>query len=190
MDITFIIAIAALAATTAQAVRAYAEKRHKVPPTLGYHFSDAGAEAMYFSEEEDTIVFPHYGSDEAAGFDIRSNETVTVDPGQFITVRTGLHFGIPVGYELQIRTRSGLAAKYGIHVLNSPGTIDSDYTGELKVILRNSGATRRVINLGERIAQAVFAKVASRPETKQHASKDTLKKTERGESGLGSTGVK
>lgn len=157
-------------------------------PRLLFYFKSEDVEKMYYDFQERYLNFPHYGSDEAAGFDIKASENVTLDPGQFMMIRTGVHFDIPEGYELQVRSRSGLAAKDGIQVLNSPGTVDSDYTGEVKVILKNGGAGRRTITKGERIAQLVFARVADRPETKQVYDKDSLGKTNRGEGGFGSTG--
>jgi len=156
---------------------------------LRYYFQSDSIEAMYYDETHDEINFPYYGSDRAAGFDLRSAETTTLDPGQFMIVKTGVHFDIPDGYELQIRSRSGLAARHGIQVLNSPGTIDSDYVGEIKVILRNGGANRYTVRFSERIAQVVFAKVADRPVAEKVANKQLLSMTTRGENGLGSTGV-
>lgn len=127
---------------------------------------------------------PKYHSEEAAGFDICSNELILMAPNSRRVVGTGLYFEIPVGYEAQIRPRSGLAANHGITVLNSPGTIDSDYRGEIKVILYNTGAYYK-IKPGDRIAQVVMAPVAYM----QIREVKEISETERGSGGLGSTGV-
>jgi dUTP pyrophosphatase len=102
-------------------------------------------------------IIPAYHSVEAAGFDLHSIEDVILKPGERKLIKTGLAFEIEKGYEVQIRPRSGLAFKYGITVLNSPGTIDSDYRGEIKVLLINLGENDFEIKKGERIAQAVIA---------------------------------
>ena len=188
-NFNFLLALLAMVLSSAAIARVLFNKPTVQGNTLRYFFQSDAIEAMYYDEDADDIRFPHYGSDEAAGFDIRAAEVVTLDPGQFMTIKTGIHFDIPEGYELQIRSRSGLAAKHGIQVLNSPGTIDSDYTGELKVILRNGGANRYTIRFAERIAQAVFAKVAKRPQAEQVHNKQMLTVSLRGEGGLGSTGV-
>jgi dUTP pyrophosphatase len=107
-------------------------------------------------------------------------------PGERAIVPTGLIFAIPEGYEVQIRPRSGLAAKYGITVLNTPGTIDADYRGEVKIILINLGSVPFTINRGERIAQAVPASVASNCDFVEKAE---VSETERGSGGFGHTGV-
>jgi len=129
---------------------------------------------------------PEYATEGSAGMDIRHNieYDFTIMPGMRLTVPTGLYFEIPNGYEAQIRPRSGLAAKYGITVLNSPGTIDSDYRGEIKVILRNTGTEPVKFAAGERIAQDVFAPVL-RVETEEI---EVLTDTDRGIGGFGSTG--
>lgn len=131
---------------------------------------------------------PAYSTLLSAGMDVRAEltESITLEPLQRVIVPTGLYFEIPEGYEIQVRPRSGLAAKHGITVLNSPGTIDADYRGELKVILVNLSSEPFVIEKGERIAQIVLA--AHAHIEWQEASE--LSDSERGEGGFGSTGVK
>ena len=130
---------------------------------------------------------PAYGSAGAAGADLRAalDAPLTLSPGARALVPTGLAVELPDGFEMQIRPRSGLAVKHGITVLNSPGTVDSDYRGEVKVLLVNLGAEDFVIASGDRIAQAVIA-----PVTKAvFAVVEALSGTERGEGGFGSTGT-
>jgi dUTP pyrophosphatase len=116
--------------------------------------------------------------------DVRSVEDCSIDPGSWKLVSTGLFPEIPEGYEIQVRSRSGLAAKNGIFVLNSPGTVDSDYRGEIKIILANMGCEPFTISTGDRIAQLVVS-----PVTKATVvSVDTISSTKRGEGGFGSTG--
>jgi len=131
---------------------------------------------------------PQYETSESAGMDIRANitECIIIKPGHTEMIPTGIKMAIPSGYELQIRPRSGLAAKYGVTVCNSPGTIDADFRGEVKVILINHGLNEFIVNPGDRIAQAVLNKF-ERIEWKQV---DTLENTARGEGGFGSTGIK
>jgi len=130
---------------------------------------------------------PEYGTAHAAGCDLRANLTqdILLAPMQRAMVPTGLYFEIPVGYEGQVRPRSGLAAKHGITVLNSPGTIDADYRGEVKVILINLSEESFIIQNGERIAQLVIA----RHETAQWEQVTDLAETDRGAGGFGHTGV-
>ena len=132
-------------------------------------------------------VVPEYKTAGAAGADIYAlvSEPVTIPAGKFAMVPTGLFFEIPEGYEVQVRPRSGLAAKNGVTVLNTPGTIDSDYRGEIKVILINLGDKDFVINSGDRIAQMVVAPVTQAT----FQITDSLSETERGTGGFGSTGV-
>ena len=186
---TLLIALIALAISVGLFMNGLFNRPTLVTPELFYYFQSEQIEAMYYDEQEDYLRFPHYGSDKAAGFDIKASQNVTLDPGQFMVVPTGVHFNIPDGYELQVRSRSGLAAKHGIQVLNSPGTIDSDYVGEVKVILRNGGANRYTVKFGERIAQIVFAKMEDAPKAIQLKEKSLLGMTLRGEGGLGSTGT-
>lgn len=131
---------------------------------------------------------PHYGTEAAAGVDLRANiETpITLKPLERTLVKTGLFIELPVGYEAQVRPRSGLAYKNGITVLNSPGTIDADYRGEVGVILVNLSNEPFVIENGERIAQLVIAK----HEQAEWELVEELAETERGAGGFGSTGKK
>jgi dUTP pyrophosphatase len=131
---------------------------------------------------------PEYATALSAGMDLRANleEPLTLLPSERILVPTGLFIAIPEGYEGQVRPRSGLALKKGVTVLNSPGTIDADYRGELRVILVNLSNEPFVIQDGERIAQIVFA----RCEQMTWQEVDTLEETERGEGGFGHTGKK
>jgi len=136
---------------------------------------------------------PEFATDGASGFDLRADlgedETITLGVGEYTMVPTGLYFEIPEGFELQVRPRSGLAAKYGVTVLNSPGTVDSDYRGEVKVILINHGTKPFVIENGERIAQGVIGGVMGKKMI-TFQSVEELSDTERGEGGFGSTGIK
>lgn len=129
---------------------------------------------------------PAYETAHAAGMDLRANvaETITIAPLQRVLIPTGLFIALPIGYEAQIRPRSGLAFKHGITVLNSPGTIDADYRGELKVLLINFGTEPFDVKVGERIAQMVISK----HETAQWEIVETLDETNRGAGGYGSTG--
>jgi len=135
------------------------------------------------------LALPRYKTALAAGADVRAanpaDAPITLKPGERYMVPTGIAIALPPGWEAQMRPRSGLAAKHGISCVNSPGTIDADYRGELRVILINHGAEDFVINRGERIGQMVIAPVwqATFEEV------DTLDETERGTGGFGSTGV-
>lgn len=131
---------------------------------------------------------PGYGSAQAAGADIRAwlpDGDLTIDPGKYVLVPTGMRMALPAGYEAQVRPRSGLAAKYGVTVLNAPGTIDADYRGEVKVILINHGTEPFVIHHGDRIAQMIVA----RYEQCAFSEVSDLDETARGAGGFGSTGV-
>jgi len=129
---------------------------------------------------------PAYATDKSAGMDLRANieEPITLGPLERAMVPTGLFITLPDGTEAQVRPRSGLAAKYGVSVLNSPGTIDADYRGEIKVILVNLSNVPFVVNPGERIAQMVVA----RYEKVEWEDVEVLDETARGEGGFGSTG--
>lgn len=131
---------------------------------------------------------PKYETEQSAGVDLRANidEAITLKPLQRALIKTGLFMALPVGYEAQVRPRSGLAYKHGITVLNSPGTIDADYRGEIGVILVNLSEDDFIINDGERIAQLVFAQ----HEQAQWEMVENLSETERGAGGFGSTGKK
>ena len=132
-------------------------------------------------------VLPLYKTSGAAGADVCAflKESVTIAAGKFAMIPTGLFFEIPEGYEIQVRPRSGLAAKHGVTVLTTPGTIDSDYRGEIKVILINLGQEDFIVNPGERIAQIIVSPVTLADFT----ITDSLSDTQRGEKGFGSTGL-
>lgn len=136
-----------------------------------------------FIRLKDTII-PKYQTSDASGIDIHSVQNVIIKPGAFQIIDTGIAIEIPRGFEAQVRPRSGLAAKSGIGILNSPGTIDADYRGEIKVILFNFGKKPFKINKGDRIAQLVFSKV-TRVTLKEQKQ---LSKTNRGANGFGHTG--
>lgn len=131
---------------------------------------------------------PHYETIASAGMDLRAHitESITLKPLERTIVKTGLFLELPVGYEAQVRPRSGLAAKKGITVLNAPGTIDADYRGEIGVILVNLSNENFTIQNGERVAQMVIAK----HERAEWIEVTELSETTRGEGGFGSTGVK
>ena len=131
---------------------------------------------------------PTYATAQSAGMDLRANidAPITLRPMERQLIPTGLHIALPEGFEAQVRPRSGLALKHGITVLNTPGTIDADYRGELKVLLVNFSNTDFVINAGERVAQMVIA----RYEKVDFEQVPELDDTERGAGGYGHTGVK
>jgi dUTP pyrophosphatase len=131
---------------------------------------------------------PEYATDHSAGLDLRANlnEAIVLKPLERTLVPTGLFIELPHGYEAQIRPRSGLAFKNGITVLNSPGTIDADYRGEVKVLLVNLSNTEFTVNDGERVAQMVIA----RHETIKWSVVESLEETKRGAGGFGHTGTK
>lgn len=141
------------------------------------------------SHYDESFPLPSYESTGAAGADVRASlglgESLLIKPGERVLVPTGLSMEIPFGYEVQVRPRSGLSFKTGLMVLNSPGTIDSDYRGEVKIILGNLSNKDEVINHGDRVAQLVLA-----PVTQAHyvESESELSSTERGSGGFGSTG--
>lgn len=139
------------------------------------------------SEDFASIPLPQYATEGSAGMDIYATvtEPMEIAPSAVVMVPTNLSIALPKGYECQVRSRSGLAAKNGIFALNAPGTIDSDYRGEIKVILANFGKEPFVIQSGDRIAQLVIAQY-------EHITwkvVDSLDETSRGEGGFGSTGV-
>ena len=131
---------------------------------------------------------PAYATPQSAGMDLRANlsEPVTLHPMERRLIPTGLHIALPEGYEAQVRPRSGLALKHGLTVLNTPGTIDADYRGEIGVVLINLSQEDFTVNDGERIAQMVIA----RHEQGDLVVVEELDQTERGEGGYGHTGVK
>ncbi|MBS1538846.1 MAG: dUTP diphosphatase [Bacteroidetes bacterium] len=133
------------------------------------------------------LPLPTYSTSGSAGMDIHAAtaEPITINAGSVAIIPTGLAIALDAGFECQVRSRSGLAAKHGIFTLNSPGTIDSDYRGEIKVILANFSGVPFVVNRGDRIAQLVVARYE--PVTWQEVR--SLNETERGEGGFGSTGI-
>ena len=133
------------------------------------------------------LPLPDYQTNGAAGMDLCAalGDDIVIAPGDFTAIPTGLAIALPAGLEAQIRPRSGLAFKHGITVLNSPGTIDSDYRGEIKIALINHGKSPVTISHGMRIAQMVIAQTIQA----QLQPVDQLDKTERGASGFGSTGI-
>jgi dUTP pyrophosphatase len=139
------------------------------------------------TQVEDDDFLPFYGSEEAAGADVKAclQEDLIIEPGESALIPTGLRFAIPEGYEIQVRPRSGLAFKSQITVLNSPGTIDADYRGEVKVILINHGKKPFVVAPGMRIAQVVLSPVVRALFIRE----ENLVTTARGEGGFGHTGT-
>jgi dUTP pyrophosphatase len=135
----------------------------------------------------DDLPLPEYATSGSAGMDIvaANFEPITLLPGGITMVPTNLAIALEIGYECQVRSRSGLAVKYGVFALNAPGTIDSDYRGEIKIILANFGKEPFVINRGDRIAQLVIAKY----ERIEWEVRDKLSETARGSGGFGSTGI-
>lgn len=143
---------------------------------------------------DSTLPLPSYETQGAAGADIRASleknareDGLIIEPGSRVLIPTGLSMEIPPGYEVQVRPRSGLSFKTPLLVVNSPGTIDSDYRGEVKIIIGNFGTERYVIEHGERVAQLVVAPVTQGAFV---ATDDDLSSTERGAGGFGSTGTK
>lgn len=132
------------------------------------------------------LPLPSYATAGSAGLDLRAAEAVTLKPGAWAPVPTGIAIALPAGHEAQVRPRSGLAVKHGVTVLNAPGTIDADYRGEIKVPMVNHGPEDFVIARGDRIAQMVIAPVTIASLTEV----DSLEETERGANGFGSSGQK
>lgn len=133
----------------------------------------------------ESATLPKYQSKQASGFDLHSVDNYVLKPGETHLISTGLAFDIPEGYEIQIRPRSGLSAKTGLRVANAPGTVDADYTGEVKIIMANTGNLIEIIDKGDRIAQAVLAPVVQA----EIVEVEEINQTERGSAGFGSTGV-
>ncbi len=127
---------------------------------------------------------PAYGTPRSAGVDLRSSEDAMIQPGERASVSTGLYMELPEGYEAQIRPRSGLAIQNGVTILNAPGTIDSDYRGEIRVLLVNLGNEPFSIAAGDRIAQMIVAPVSQ----VEWVETDELCDSQRGDGGFGSTG--
>lgn len=130
-------------------------------------------------------IIPKYQSSEAAGFDLHSVEEFVLEPRERRAVKTGLAMEIDKGYELQVRGRSGLALKHGVGLVNAPGTVDSDYRGEIMAILINHGSEPFEVKVGDRIAQAVLKEVVQA----EIVEVDELGSSDRGAGGFGSTGV-
>jgi dUTP pyrophosphatase len=141
------------------------------------------------SHYDESFPLPSYETTGAAGADVRATlgigESLLIKPGQRVLVPTGLTMEIPFGFEVQVRPRSGLSFKTGLMVVNAPGTIDSDYRGEVKIILGNLGTHDEVIHHGDRVAQLVLAPVI---QGLYHESSEDLSATDRGAGGFGSTG--
>jgi len=151
---------------------------------MSHHFPDPVPVMVKRLPHFEGLELPAYATHGAAGVDVVAAEDVTLAPGARHAVATGLAVAIPPGFEIQVRPRSGLALKHGITVPNTPGTIDSDYRGELKVILINHGAEAFEIRRGDRVAQLVLAPVTQLSWLKV----DELDDTARGSGGFGSTG--
>lgn len=133
------------------------------------------------------LPMPRYMTENASGMDLRANvqENIRLLPGGFIAIPVGIHIALPKGFEAQIRPRSGLAMKYGVSMINAPGTIDADYRGEIHVILINHGSAPFIIHRGDRIAQMVIAPVV----TPVFTETENLPDTARGDGGFGHTGL-
>jgi len=133
------------------------------------------------------LPLPHYATEGSAGMDIYAaiDKPIIIEPNSTVLIPTAIAISLPIGYECQVRSRSGLAAKYGIFALNAPGTIDSDYRGEIKIILSNFSKEPFTINRGDRIAQLVIA----RYERIEWEITNKLDETSRGSGGFGSTGI-
>ncbi|MDR1977522.1 MAG: dUTP diphosphatase [Synergistaceae bacterium] len=140
--------------------------------------------SIFRTERAKEFPLPAYATPASAGVDLRSTEKRVLRPGERALISTGVSIALPVGYEAQVRPRSGLALKHGITLPNSPGTIDADYRGEIKVILLNLGEAPVAIEPGDRIAQMIVAPVSQ----VEWAEVDALDETERSTGGFGSTG--
>ena len=139
-------------------------------------------------QDDNDVPLPSYESEGSSGMDIRANvkEPVLLNPGEIKLIPTGFAVSVPLGYEAQIRPRSGLALKHGIGLVNSPGTIDSDYRGEVGIIMTNWGSESFSIRRGDRIAQMIISKVYKA----DFVVADNLDETSRGQGGFGHTGIK
>ena len=146
-----------------------------------------GPSMKFFCKLDSGSSLPEYATVGASGADVRANisEPIAILPGQRALIPTGVSVDIPQGYEIQVRSRSGLAAKYGVIVLQSPGTVDADYRGEIRVILANFGEATFIVEPGMRIAQLVVAKVEQVSFVETH---EELTATARGTGGFGHTG--
>jgi dUTP pyrophosphatase len=166
-------------------------KAKETLPVFQHIIQDAETPLNYcpvlFKKLHSDVILPSYSTAGASGMDVRALNEVNIGPGQWAAVPTGLALEIDPGFEVQVRPRSGLAAKFGVTVLNSPGTIDSDYKGEVKILLINHSQIPFCILKGDRIAQLVVAQVSILPGI---VEVEELTETKRGSGGLGSTGVK
>lgn len=136
---------------------------------------------------KELVTLPVYKTEGSSGFDFSSIEQITIRPREAVKIKTGLFFEIPLGFEVQIRSRSGLAYEQGLVVLNQPSTIDSDYRGEILVLLYNTSKESQTIEKNDRIAQGILAAV-ERADFTEVMTLDELKITKRGDKGFGSTG--
>lgn len=143
---------------------------------------------IQFSKSNDAAVSPQYAYPTDSGFDLYSTEELTIEPFGRILVPTGLHFDIPDGYEIQVRSKSGLALKQGLMVLNSPGTVDQGYTGEIKVILFNTTKDSVKIEKGQKVAQGVICPVVC-GKWVNLVKVDNVEDKDRSDNGFGSTGI-
>jgi dUTP pyrophosphatase len=145
---------------------------------------------FFRTEGTEDLPLPSYQTEGSSGLDVCAANAadVVLAPGAFAMIPTGLKAAVPAGYEIQVRPRSGLAAKHGIGVVNGPGTVDSDYRGEIRVILINFGKEPFAVTRGMRVAQFVVQKV-ERAKVSLCESEEDLGKTERGEGGFGHTGI-
>jgi dUTP pyrophosphatase len=144
---------------------------------------------LRYSKSNEDSVDPQYAYPTDSGFDLYSTEELTIEPFGRVLVPTGLHFDIPDGYEIQVRSKSGLALKQGLMVLNSPGTVDQGYTGEVKAIIFNTTKETVKIEKGQKIAQAVVCPVVS-GKWLELIEVDNIEDKERSDKGFGSTGIK
>ena len=159
----------------------------------GVTLSNSGFDKLQFNfVNKSTNPNPEYATEGSSGFDLRANleSPFILESGKYAIIPTGLFFETPPHFEIQVRPRSGLAAKWGVTVLNTPGTIDADYRGEIKVILINHGQDPFTINHGDRIAQAVIASVIGKNIISLNQVSEILDDTQRSSGGLGSTGIK
>ena len=140
---------------------------------------------MNIKKLNENAIIPRYQTSGAAGFDFHATERIIIMPGESVMVGTGLAFEIPAGLEIQVRPRSGMSAKTKIRVSNSPGTVDSDFRGEVRILLDNIGSLPYTVNIGDRIAQGVIANVL---QTEFVEVEGFSTETERGEGSFGSTG--
>ena len=143
---------------------------------------------LYYTNTNETLPQPEYAYITDSGFDLRSTEELMIKAGERALVGTGLSFDIPDGYEIQVRSKSGLALKQGLMVLNSPGTVDFGYTSEIKVILFNTSKEDVMISLGQKIAQAVLCPVVS-GKWVNLVKTDKIDDKDRNNNGFGSTGI-